>query len=115
MHEFSLMQGVMDAVDASARAAGASRVLEVRLRIGELAEVVDDAMQFAFEALSPETLADGGQLIIEHIEAKSRCAACNSEFKHDRLHWSCPNCDSLATELISGKELYIDSIEIETD
>jgi hydrogenase nickel incorporation protein HypA/HybF len=109
------MQGVMDAVEASAREAKASRVTEVRLRIGELAEVIDDALQFAFEALSPETMTDGGTLVIEHVEARSRCSVCGCEFKHDRLHWTCPECESLATELIQGKELYIDAIEIETD
>ncbi|MDR2673226.1 MAG: hydrogenase maturation nickel metallochaperone HypA [Coriobacteriales bacterium] len=113
MHEFSLMSAVMDAVENSARVHGAAKVLVIRLTIGEMAEVVPEAMEFAFEALSPGTLSEGAELTMTTVRPRSRCAACDAEFEHDRYHWSCPNCDSLATELLAGKELYIESIEIE--
>ena len=114
MHEFSLMTGVLDAVEASAREHGASRVVEIKLVIGEMAEVLEDAMDFAFEALTPTTLAEGARLTMIKIVPKSRCLACGTEFEHDRYHFYCPVCDSLATELLAGRELYIESMEIET-
>jgi len=113
MHEFSLMQSVLDTVETSARKAGAVRVTAIRLTIGEMAEVVFDAMEFAFEALSPETLSEGAELSMRSVIPRSRCCVCGEEFTHDRYHWACPSCDSLATELIAGRELFIDSIEIE--
>ncbi|MDR3307667.1 MAG: hydrogenase maturation nickel metallochaperone HypA [Coriobacteriales bacterium] len=115
MHEFSLMQSVLEQVDAAAKEAGAQRVTSVRLVIGDMAEVVGDAMEFAFEALTPSTLSEGAQLVITTVRPRSRCTACEHEFEHDRYHWSCPVCDSLATELLAGRELYIDSIEVDTD
>lgn len=115
MHEFSLMTGVLDAVEVSAKENNASRVVEVRLVIGEMSEVLDEAMEFAFEALSPGTLAEGAQLTMTKLRPKSRCLACGTEFEHDRFHFACPQCDALATELLVGKELYIESMEIETD
>ena len=113
MHEFSLMTGVLDAVEMSAREHNAGKVVEIRLIIGEMAEVLDDAMDFAFEALAPGTLAEGAQLTMTKVAPQSRCLACGREFEHDRYHFSCPACDSLATELVAGREMYIESIEIE--
>ena len=113
MHEFSLAQNVLSIAEASAREAGARRVASIRLVIGDMTEVVTEAMEFAFEALSPETICEGAALVIRRVPTRSRCCACNAEFAHDRYHWVCPECDSLATELLSGREMYIDSIEIE--
>ncbi|MDR2035422.1 MAG: hydrogenase maturation nickel metallochaperone HypA [Coriobacteriales bacterium] len=114
MHEFSLMTGVLDAVEISARENNASKITEVKLVIGAMSEVLEEAMDFAFEALSPGTLAEGARLTMTKVSPKSRCLACGEEFEHDRLHFACPRCDSLATQLIAGKEMYIESMEIET-
>jgi hydrogenase nickel incorporation protein HypA/HybF len=114
MHEFSLMTGVLDAVLESAEENKARRIVEIRLVIGEMAEVLDDAMDFAFEALSPDTLAEGARLTITKLAPLSRCMACGAEFAHDRYHFACPECNSLATELVAGREMYIESMEIET-
>jgi len=113
MHELSLMTGVLDAVEASARENNARRVTEIKLVIGKMSEVLDDAMDFAFEVLAPGTLAEGARLSITKINPQSRCLACNTEFEHDRFNFACPECDSLATELFAGKEMYIEAIEVE--
>ncbi|MDR1712819.1 MAG: hydrogenase maturation nickel metallochaperone HypA [Coriobacteriales bacterium] len=107
------MQSVLDTVEASARDAGAERVTVIKLVIGEMSEVVEEAMEFAFEALSPQTLSAGAALEMRIVRPRSRCAACGQEFEHDRYHRACPHCGSLACELIAGRELYIDAIEIE--
>ncbi|MDR3315064.1 MAG: hydrogenase maturation nickel metallochaperone HypA [Coriobacteriales bacterium] len=113
MHEFSLMQSVLSTVEESAHQAGAERVTVIRLTIGEMSEVIQDAMEFAFEVLAPETSARDAELAFTWVTPRSRCRACGHEFTHDRYHWSCPACESLATELVAGKELYIDAIEVE--
>jgi len=113
MHEFGLMQSVLENAEATAQKAGALRVNEIRLVVGEMREVIFDAMEFSFEALAPGTLCEGATLSLRMVKPASRCAQCGEEFEHDRLHWMCPVCGSLATELLAGRELYIDSIEVE--
>jgi hydrogenase nickel incorporation protein HypA/HybF len=113
MHEFGLMQSVLTTVEESMHEVGAERVTVIRLTIGEMSEVIQDAMEFAFEVLAPETPAHDAALEFTWVTPRSRCGACGHEFTHDRFHWSCPVCESLATELIAGKEMYIDAIEVE--
>ena len=65
MHELSIMQSALSLALDQARQAGASRVHTIRLRIGALSGVVPDALEFAFEALVPGTLAEGAKLAVE--------------------------------------------------
>ena len=113
MHEMGIIAGVLDAVAASARDAGATRVLQVNLRVGEMTEAIEDALQFAFEALSEGTISEGATLVIESVKPSSLCLECAEEFEHDRFHRACPACGSYETALLSGRELEISSIEVD--
>ena len=116
MHELSLMQGVMDAVKPVAIENGATRITSITLSIGEMTQVVDEAMQFAFDALTEDDeLFDGAELIMDFVPCKSACFECGNEFEHDRYHMKCPQCGSGHTVVLEGKELHIASIEIEED
>ena len=114
MHELGIMTGVMDAVTKSAHDAGADKVLKVTLSVGEMTECIQDALEFAFEALTEnDPFVRDAELTINMIKPKSRCLECGAEFEHDRFHMFCPECDSFATELLAGRELQIDSIEVD--
>ena len=116
MHELGIMTGVLDAVQTSARQAGADRVLKVSLSVGEMTEAIEDALRFAFEALSEQqeyALCAGAELDIAMVRPRSRCLECGAEYDHDRFPMLCPECGSFATELVAGRELQIDSIEVD--
>lgn len=115
MHEMGITQQILTtAIDAAERA-GASRITEIRISIGELTEIVEDALHFAFEALTPGTMAEGATLTVTHVAARSRCRECGTEYGHDRFEMLCPQCGSFNVELLHGRELRIDAIEIEAD
>lgn len=113
MHEMGIISGVLDATIASAKDAGASKVTAVNLRVGEMTEAIEDALQFAFEALSEGTMCEGAELVIEMVKPTSLCFECANEFEHDRFHRACPECGSYETVLLSGRELDIASIEVD--
>ena len=109
-----LMTGVLDAVTQSAVEAGATKVLKVTLSVGEMTEAIEDCLTFAYEALTEEnTLFSGSELEIHMVKPRSRCLDCGLEFDHDRFHVTCPQCGSPATQLIAGRDLRIDSIEVD--
>lgn len=114
MHELGIMTGVMESVESVAREAGAERVLKVSLQVGVMTEAIEDALQFAFEALAENNdYFAGATLDIEMIQPKSICAQCGNEFTHDRFHMLCPECGSPFLQLLEGKELQISSIEVD--
>ena len=114
MHELGLMTGVMDAAVEAARAEGARKLLGVKVSIGEATEAVEDALVFAFEALAEsDDFTRGATLDLTMIRLRSLCLECGEEFEHDLYSRFCPKCDSFATELLAGRELQIDSIEVD--
>jgi hydrogenase nickel incorporation protein HypA/HybF len=115
MHEMGVTSGILEACFKVAEEAEAERITEIRIRVGELTEVVEFALQFAFESLTPGTIAEGATLVVEHVPAKSRCNECVHEYEHDRFEMVCPKCGSFAVELLQGRELLIDSIETDSE
>lgn len=110
-----ITQGILASSFDVAQNAGATRITEVRVSVGELTEVVEFALQFAFEALTPGTMAEGATLVVTTIGARSHCNSCGADYDHDRFSMTCAQCDSLDVVLLQGRELRIDSIETADD
>jgi len=115
MHEMGITQSILAASFDAARGAGMTRITEIKISVGDLTETVDFALQFAFEALTPETMAEGAILIINKVPARSLCHECGIEYAHDRFQMVCTSCGSMDVELLAGRELKIDSIEADDD
>jgi hydrogenase nickel incorporation protein HypA/HybF len=113
MHELAIMESALELALTKAREVGARRIQVIRLRVGALAGVVPDALQFAFEALAPGTLAEGAQLAIEPLPARFWCAVCEREFVAADSFSQCPDCGALSGDLRAGRELEIASLEID--
>ncbi len=107
------MESALHLASEQARASGASRICSIRLRIGELSGVVPEALQFAFEALTPGTMAEGSTLSVEDVPARFWCRKCSSEFVAGTLFSECPVCQTPSAELRAGREMELASLEIE--
>jgi hydrogenase nickel incorporation protein HypA/HybF len=112
MHELGIMQSTLEAALRQARAAGASRIHEVRLRVGRLSGVVPEALNFAFETLRAGTLAAEARLEIEAVPATLWCAGCQAEFESPEFLCDCPRCGRVSGELRRGRELEFVSMEV---
>lgn len=106
------MQDALDLAAAEARKAGASKIHNLRLRVGVLSGVVPEALRFAFEALAPGSPAEGGTLEIEPVAALCWCEPCAREFVARDGVEPCPGCGNTATFLRCGLELELSSVEV---
>lgn len=87
MHEIGIVNGILKTVIDTAREAGASRVVSVKLRIGDMCEVVPESLDFAWEVFrEDDPLTGESELEVEDVHPRSRCLACGHEFDHDRFH-----------------------------
>lgn len=112
MHEVGIIQNALQMAIQQAQASGASRVHQMQLRIGALSGVVPEALQFAFEVVTRETMAAGARLEIETVPATCWCAVCQAEFECPEFLYECPRCHQLSSELRRGLELELSSVEI---
>jgi hydrogenase nickel insertion protein HypA len=114
MHELSVISYLIDTVEEQARAAGARRVLAINLVVGERTSFVDDSLLFYFDYLAPGRLCEGAQLNIRREPMRFWCEACSLTFTPAAGHFRCPNCGAPGRLTDEGRELLIESVEIET-
>lgn len=113
MHEFSVTQSVLEIAITHAQQAGASRILNISLVVGELSGIVGESVQFYFDILSKGTIAEGAELVFRHVPARFRCLECGTEYEANGSDWTCPHCGALQPIAIGGRELLVESIEVE--
>jgi hydrogenase nickel incorporation protein HypA/HybF len=114
MHELSLITSVIESVTESLAAYPGARVIEVRLKVGALAAVAEDALQFCYGIASEGTTLKGSRLRIDRLPVVIHCAPCGLDSTLDGvLSFHCPKCGEVCCDLHQGRELEIDSIEID--
>jgi hydrogenase nickel incorporation protein HypA/HybF len=113
VHELSLAQAILDTVQQQAASHGASRVLSIRLRIGELSAVVDEALTFSLGIIGKGTAAEGCAVTIEHVPWVVRCAGCGIEYRVEGGLPVCPACRTPGGATLTGHELQIVEMDIE--
>jgi len=113
MHELAITQSMLDLVLTQAGKAGAKEVGRINLVIGEMTGVVKECIQFYFDFLSQGTLAEGAALSFTAVATKARCRVCDKLFELKEFDWACPHCGGREIEIVAGKELFVESIEVE--
>ena len=114
MHELSIISSVVDSVIESLEKYPGARVKEVRLRVGELASVVEDSLQFCYGIATGGTPLEGSRLVVNIVPVTVRCDACGAEGAIESLQsFRCAACGEPASDVRHGRELEIESIEIE--
>ena len=114
MHELSIAAGIVEAVTESAAAYPGSRVTEVRLRVGALASIVEDSLQFCWELATEDSPLAGSKLVINKLPVVIYCDTCDADVEIEGVQsFRCPRCGKLAAEIHQGRELEIESIELD--
>lgn len=111
MHEYSIVQALIERVDAEARARRASVVHRLSVRIGELSGVEVDLLTTAYETFRERTICERAELDLQFVPARWACPDCGSGIgRGDVL--MCPSC-AVPARLVQGDEIMLDRIEME--
>ena len=113
MHELAITQSMFDLVMKHAEQAEAKKVKKINLIIGEMTGVVSECVDFYLGFLSKGTIAEGAVLNVETVPAKAACRDCGETFELKEFDWTCPGCGGTSLQISSGKELFVESIEVE--
>ena len=105
MHELSIATSLVEAVLDIAKKQGATKILEVKLKVGKLRLISLDQLRFSYEILSKDTLLEGSRLGIEETPGFTRCPNCGyaKEFETSDMsfHFALPTmkCPKCTTDL----------------
>jgi len=113
MHELGIASSILECVQKEALRHEGVRISKVGVKIGELAGVDVDALQFGFECIVKDTEWEHLVLEVESIPRVQRCSKCNHEFRMTDFDPQCPRCGEFATQCIRGEELDIAYMEVD--
>lgn len=112
MHELSIARSIVRVSEDGAMEAGARRVRTVYLRLGPLAGVVREALDFAYDFATEGTLLEGSKLVIEPVPLIAHCGECDADVAPaSTRRLRCPECDAPTPEIVSGRELLVRAID----
>jgi len=104
MHEMSLSASIMDIIFDYARRHGFEKVNAVRLSFGALSCIEPKALEFAFEVLAKDTLAEGARLEYVIHPIVVTCLDCGGDSAVEEFPSRCPGCKSDDVVLKEGME-----------
>ena len=113
MHELAITQSILDIALKAAAAQNAARIRAIRLKIGAFSGVVPECVQMYLDVLAKGTAAEGAKIEAETVPLRVQCRACGATGEIDRRHVACPACGSVDLHRLSGREFYVDSIEVD--
>ena len=110
MHELRIAEDLTQIVLETAKASRLKRVTEVNVVFGQLVQIVPEIFETAFGECTRGTAANGSGVNIEIRPVRMKCRICGCDFNVQENRFVC-QCGSSDLEIISGKELFIKSIE----
>lgn len=112
MHEYSIVQSLLDSCEEHAKANESTNVTKVIVKIGVLAGVEPDLLQTAFDTFKEKTVCDKAEFIINRQKIVISCLSCDEESTLEKNEFCCPTCQSNKVKVIDGEDMYLMSLEM---
>ena len=114
MHEMSVAKGLLTIISDEAAKHNA-RPIGARISCGTLNPINNEALCFAFDAITKGTSCEGIKLQVEHKPIQAQCRNCNEKFNIEFSSPECPKCGNENFVLMPDAPLILEEIELQTD
>lgn len=113
MHELAVTQSILNIALQHAEKANAKRITDLHIVIGELASMVDDSIQFYWEIIAKDTIAQKATLHFRRVPAELQCLSCSEIYRPNNEELICPKCSNAGAKIITGEEFFLETIDVE--
>ncbi len=113
MHEYSVVQALLQQIDDIAKENDATRITKIVTKIGVMSGIETHLLEVAFNTFKEKTICDSAEFIINVQALTIRCRACQAVSELEKIHYCCQECASTDVEVIDGEEMFLMSLEME--
>lgn len=113
MHELPVTENILKIVLEEGKKHNVQKISKIKIKIGELSDLVPDCINYYFALFSKGSIAQEAIIEIEKLPLKVNCNSCGILSEIDIKSFRCPKCSSQDLKIISGREFYIDSMEVD--
>ena len=113
MHEYSIVQSLIDNCEEHAKKYNASKVTKVVVKIGVLSGVEPHLLEEAFDMFKAETICDGCEFVMNIQKVRVHCNNCGIELDLEKNDFICPDCSSCDLNVLDGEDMFLMQLELE--
>ena len=113
MHEYSIVQSLLDSCQENADANNATKVTKVVVKIGVMSGVEPELLKTAFDTFKEKTICETATFIVNIQPIVVRCNECLSESILQKLEYHCPHCNSVDLSVLDGEDMYLMQLELQ--
>jgi len=113
MHEFSVVQSLLELVEKNVEANDATKATRVEVKIGVLSGIEPHLLETAFNTFKEKTICEGAEFIMNIQPIVLLCKTCHEQSTLDEHRFKCPKCDSIEVEILDGEEMFLMRLELE--
>ncbi|MCD6258124.1 MAG: hydrogenase/urease nickel incorporation protein HypA [Helicobacteraceae bacterium] len=113
MHEYSIVQSLLNTCEEHAAQNEATKVTKVVVKIGVMSGVEPELLRTAFETFKEQTICDGCEFVMNIQAVVIECKSCFKKATLQKLEYMCPECQSVELDIIDGEDMYLMQLEME--
>jgi len=115
MHEYSIVQSLLDVIENNAQKNGASKVTKVVVKIGVLSGIEPHLLEIAFNTFKEKTICEDAEFVMNIQPIIAKCQTCGHEnsYPKNQIFFECKKCGGVELDVIDGEDMLLMSLELE--
>jgi len=113
MHEYFVVQNILRTVEEFLKDYPGKRVTKAVFLIGKFSGIEPELLKTALDFFKKGSPLEDAEIVFEFEDLKIRCLDCGKTTVKEKWNLVCPFCGSFNTEVISGEEMFLKTLELE--
>ena len=113
MHELSISESILRTA-LETPGACKTNLCALTVKVGVLSSVSTANLAYCMDLVLEQRGIKGVQVRIEEVPAQARCR-CGHEYSAESIFVGCPLCSGFDREIVAGRDVSLESIEVEDD
>ncbi len=113
MHEYSVVQALLEQIEGVAAENKATKVTKIITKIGVMSGIEAHLLEVAFNTFKEKTICDGAEFVMNIQPIVIQCQDCDEVSELEKIHYCCQKCKSINVEVIDGEDMFLMSLEME--
>lgn len=112
MHEYSVVQSLLEQIEGVAKENSASKVTKVVTKIGVMSGIDAHLLEVAFNTFKEDTICNEAEFVMNLQAIVIECRACKEISELEKIHYCCPKCQSTDIKVLEGEDMFLMQLEM---
>ena len=113
MHELGIAINIVEVVQRHLPPDKKVQVKKISIRAGKLTALYPPALETCIEAVARDTPVQGAAVVVIDDPIRAKCRSCHAVSEFDEPPFVCAMCGQTQLDMVSGRDLFVESIEVE--